>query len=488
MPTLSDAALEWAADRGISRPTLERAGVGSGTAKMPGAGECEVIAFPYRRNGAVINVKYRALADKHFKQREGGELRFWNLDAVLSAASDRVYIVEGEVDTLALIEADFPVTEVVSVPNGAPARASSDPEELDRYRYVDAGLEEGLSRAKRFVLATDNDPPGRALREDLVRLLGPARCYFVEWPDGIKDANDFLIQHGAAELRMFVEEDQREWPVTGLYGLHDLPEPSPLEIWRPGFPEWESKLAFAPTTVSICTGHPGHGKTTLMSQIWYQICRDYGLTAAIASFETRPKPHHRRNIRQFMFGRLDCDLTTEEQEHADQWNHEHFKWIVHPNRRPSLRFILDMAEVAIVRENARILQIDPWNKLEADRPPEIRETDWIGQCLDELIDFARDFNVHVQIIGHPAKTEYRARGKPPGLEDIAGSKHWDNKCDLGLCVHRPKVFEKGERKTEASLYVLKSRYDEIGYPCKLAIEYSISAGRFTSADYKMAWE
>ena len=55
--------------------------------QLPGAGECEVIAFPYRRNGEIINVKYRALA-------EGGELRFWNLDAVLGAASERVYIVE----------------------------------------------------------------------------------------------------------------------------------------------------------------------------------------------------------------------------------------------------------------------------------------------------------------------------------------------------------------------------------------------------------
>ena len=152
-----------------------------------------------------------------------------------------------------------------------------------------------------------------------MRLLGPARCCFVEWPEGIKDANEFLVKHGAADLRMFLQEDQREWPVTGLYGLFQLPEPSPLEIWRPGFPEWENKLAFAPTTLSIVTGHPGHGKTILTSQLWFQICRDYGVKAAFASFETRPKPHHRRNIRQFMYGRLDRDLTDEERAHADRW-------------------------------------------------------------------------------------------------------------------------------------------------------------------------
>lgn len=141
-----------------------------------------------------------------------------------------------------------------------------------------------------------------------------------------------------------------------------------------------------------------------------------------------------------------------------------------------------------IRERARFLVIDPWNKLEADRPESIRETDWIGQCLDELMDFARDLNVHVQVIAHPAKTDKRARGEPPNLEDIAGSKHWDNKADLGLCVHRPKVFEDGERKMDASLYVLKSRYDEIGYPCRLSVDYDLGEGRFKASDYRMAYE
>ncbi len=53
---------------------------------------------------------------------------------------------------------------------------------------------------------------------------------------------------------------------------------------------------------------------------------------------------------------------------------------------------------------------------------------------------------------------------------------------------RPKVFEKGERKTEAYLYVLKSRFDELGYPCKLALDYDLKEGRFKAADYKMPYE
>ena len=158
MATLSDTAVKWAAGRGISRSTLEHVGATSGTTGMPGAGECEVIAFPYRRNGEIVNVKYRALAEKAFKQREGGEQRFWNLDAVLRVESERVYVVEGEMDALALLEAGVPAEEVVSVPNGAPERSSTVPEESDRYRYVDAGLE------------------GERQRNPLVAFVGPNRC------------------------------------------------------------------------------------------------------------------------------------------------------------------------------------------------------------------------------------------------------------------------------------------------------------------------
>ena len=198
MTTISNSAVAWAAKRGIGKGTLDRFGVGSGMAGMPPDGHrCEIIIFPYQRGTRTVNWKARALDNKEFMQKTGGELRFFNLDAVLAGTAQAVYITEGEMDALALAEAGVPAEQVVSVPNGAPVRSSEQPEEQDRYRFVDAGLEEGFSRFKRYILLTDNDAPGLALRQDLVRLLGPARCWFVEWPREVKDANDVLLQHWA---------------------------------------------------------------------------------------------------------------------------------------------------------------------------------------------------------------------------------------------------------------------------------------------------
>jgi twinkle protein len=70
----------------------------------------------------------------------------------------------------------------------------------------------------------------------------------------------------------------------------------------------------------------------------------------------------------------------------------------------------------------------------------------------------------------------------PGLEDISGSKHWENMVDQGFTVFRPKLFEAGERRTECKLFHLKARFEELGHPCLLAMNYQIDPGRYVSTD------
>ncbi len=36
--------------------------------------------------------------------------------------------------------------------------------------------------------------------------------------------------------------------------------------------------------------------------------------------------------------------------------------------------------------------------------------------------------------------------------------------------------------------MLKTRYDELGYPCKLAVNYDLNEERFKAVDYRMAYE
>ena len=75
------------------------------------------------------------------------------------------------------------------------------------------------------------------------------------------------------------------------------------------------------------------------------------------------------------------------------------------------------------------------------------------------------------------------KGKAPELEDISGSRNWDNMVDQGFVVHRPKFTDENGRNTEAELYQRKSWFEELGYPCKLKMTFDLQSGRYHSADY-----
>lgn len=206
---LTEAAIRYAeAQRKISRATLELLGAVSATVFFPRldpARKSDAIVFPYYVDGRRVNWKASAYPEKSYTSEAGGKLAFFNRDKILR--SETVYIVEGEWDAAALIEAGIPIEQVTSVPNGARDRKPGEGEddELHGYDYVTEGLAAGLNRVKRFVFCGDNDPAGHTLRYDLARIIGPARFWFVDWPEGCKDANDYLRSDGAEAVRDLVK-------------------------------------------------------------------------------------------------------------------------------------------------------------------------------------------------------------------------------------------------------------------------------------------
>jgi twinkle protein len=292
---MDDRTATWVKNaRAISRETLKRLGVGSGTAYFPELqAQSAGVFFPYETGW-----KARAIPKKAFVSKPDTKVTFWGLREVLAGPLDKVYIVEGEFDRCAMVEAGIDPGRVLAAPG-----ASGDKD--TELQYANEALAAGLYRVKKFVLVTDNDEAGRGLREALAQCLGVARSWFVDLPEGVKDVNDFLRSDGPRALHELVEERAVEWPSFGLYTLDDLPEPPQLRRWATGIEEWKERVYLATGTLSVATGHPGHGKTHLSAQLWYNIVRNYDLKACIATFETRPRPHYHRMLRQFYGGQLD---------------------------------------------------------------------------------------------------------------------------------------------------------------------------------------
>jgi twinkle protein len=226
--------LQWLAKRGISEATARRNRIGSARVYIPALrAEVHCIAFPYFHDNQLVNIKFRALAEKAFVQVKDAEKIFFGLDDITDTKT--AIIVEGECDKLALNEAG--IFNAISVPDGAPKQVKTDdPDPEDAKFAFLANSADHLDRLERIIIAVDNDEPGRALAEELARRLGRERCWRVRWPDAgdapCKDANDTPLEHGAEVLRECIDHAE-PYPITGLHGVRDYAE-DVFDLYRNG--------------------------------------------------------------------------------------------------------------------------------------------------------------------------------------------------------------------------------------------------------------
>ncbi|KAL7618173.1 primase homolog protein isoform X1 [Lactuca sativa] len=202
---LGDELIEYFATRKISEEILKK------NAVMQMIDDKNVIAYTYRRNGELVNCKFRSITSRKFWQAKHGERILYGLDGIKEGHDIVIVIVEGEIDKLSMEEAG--IINCVSVPDGAPQhvsiKASPSKKQEARFKYL-SDCNGCLDKASRIILATDGDGPGQALAEELSCRLGKQRCWVVTWPkkdevSHYKDANEVLVHLGAEALRHIVE-------------------------------------------------------------------------------------------------------------------------------------------------------------------------------------------------------------------------------------------------------------------------------------------
>ncbi|KAI3455894.1 hypothetical protein Pfo_012557 [Paulownia fortunei] len=215
---LCNELIAYFAERMISGETLRRNAV-----MQKRNGDQIAIAFGYRRNEELVSCKYRSIT-KRFWQESNTEKIFYGLDDIKEASD--IIIVEGEMDKLAMEEAGF--KNCVSVPDGAPSKVSNKPlpseKEDTKYHYL-WNCKDYTAKASRIILATDGDPPGQALAEELAQRLGRERCWRVKWPkkndaESFKDANEVLMYMGPDALREVIENSEL-YQIRGLFNSKD---------------------------------------------------------------------------------------------------------------------------------------------------------------------------------------------------------------------------------------------------------------------------
>ena len=467
---LTDKAAHWFEGRMIKQSILVEMKIYSDKAKMPQYGkDVEVMCFPYFRDGQLVNTKYRG-PNKSFKMVTGAELIFWNIDAITDC--DEVIITEGEIDALCFIQVGM--KNCISVPNGANTKTME---------YLDSSIDLIASKDKIY-LATDNDLKGIALRNEIARRIGYEKCYVVNLRE-CKDANEYLQKYTSEFINIL--KDAKLIQIRGI-SVPDTLYSETKEYYNLGvqkglvidIPEIDEHITWETGRLCMVTGIPSHGKSSFVDYLCLKLNQIYGWKMAMFTPENYPLKYHIARLLELVIGcRFGRFTMTEQQfDKGFEYLNDNVRYILNEEDF-SLKTIMDLAKYLVKSFGIKILVIDPYNKVEHKFEKWESETQYIGRLLDELINFAKYYQVLVFLVAHPKKMDSAGDSfNIPTLYDISGSAHFYNKTDYGITIYREKDFEHSKLSDEITVYFQKIKYKNLGKTGNLKMRYDQESGRF----------
>jgi twinkle protein len=443
--------VEWFKTRGISQQTLTDCSVGEGPEFMPQTGKSEnTIQFNYIIGDELINVKYRD-GRKNFKLYKGAEKIFYNINSIVGY--DTCVITEGEMDVLALHEAG--IKNAISVPNGATLNSNN----LD---YLDNCIDY-FEDKERVILALDDDEPGQALQQELIRRLGAEVCFLTTFED-CKDANEYLIKYGKDKLVNRIE-GARPVPLENVTTLKDIEDEITDFVkngFKPGYqigiPNFDSIFSTYTGQFITVTGIPSSGKSDFVDQMVVGYNQRYEWKTAFASPENAPTYLHAHKLMRKVWQ----DMPTRNDIGTDKWNqvaeHVNDNFFFIDMERYTLESVLRKGAELVKRKGIKCLVIDPFNKI---RDVDCKTEDvnrYTMEYLTKIETFAKKYDVLVFIVAHPTKM-YRDKDgniEEPTMYNIKGGGEWYDASYHGILVHRNY-----EEKT-VKAKILKVKFQNLG--------------------------
>jgi len=485
--SLSERAIEIMTARGFDVEILGTIGI-----ETVERGGGDWISIPYRKGGDVINHKYRTIGmpgqnyDKKMGQDADAEKVFWNVDVLADAtlAREPLIITEGEFDALAFVQAGY--QRVMSVPDGAPKERAEDVfrDRQTKYSYLFDVLSE-IKKAETVILATDCDPSGIILRDELAQIIGRPMCKFLPFPKdakrhgkACKDAADVLERYGVDGVKLCVSK--AGWLRTnGVYRYSDLPPEDPRIAFPSGMVDgaMDAHLKVRLGDLLVLLGVPGFGKSTWLNDFCASMANLYGWHTAFFSPEQFCSDH-RADLMQRQTGKERHHCSADELDRAGAWVEENIRFIESGDEEDmTLDWLLEKAEQAVIQHGCKIIVVDPWNEMDHIYGSRMSETEYTGLAIREMKRFAKRHKVLVIVAHHPVKMEQLRDGNyvMPSPYNASGSANWFNKADAFVVVHRA-----GD---ETILRVAKlKKHGLMGRPGDLHVKFDRTLMRYYGGD------
>jgi replicative DNA helicase len=395
-------------------------------------------------------------------------------------------IVEGEGDAMSAIEAGY--FNTVSVPLGA-----------GNLHWIEENWD-WLEQFKSIIIASDNDEAGQKMRKECIYRLGTWRTKYVEYPKEkttekgtvipIKDMNDTLQSFGSGYVMSMII-NAKDVPVASVTDFTDVDELDISEMngVTTGLKPLDKELLKVFNgTLTILSGRPGSGKTSLIDQIIAStIDEDNPVFLFSKEMPERMSTNWfnfilsgRRNLveKTTLDGEKYHVVSQEAKNKIKEYYHKKL-YIYKDTESNAIEDVMQSMEDCVRKYGVKLLVLDNLMMLDLECN-ETEKNNAQTKLINDLIKFASKFNVSVCLIAHPRKTQQM--NTEIEMYDIAGSSNIINLAMRSIGLRRISKKEQEDvknpfRKYNVVLTIMKDRL--LGKAdIQMGLYYDVKSRRF----------
>lgn len=457
--------LEYLGKRGISKNVIDYLDIREDS-------NGNIVFNFYDTNDVLTMVKYRP---SHTVEKRSGSKTWCQKDADTTNllfnmnrinTSKPLLITEGEVDCASAIQAGY--INTASVPLGA-----------GNLHWIEENWD-WLNQFESIIIWPDNDEAGSKMRKDVIYRLGTWRTKYIVTPDcyekengkkvPLKDVNDCL-QIGGSEYVMELIYNAQDIPVKSVIDYSEIDELdiSQMDGVETGIKPLDKELIkIFYGTLTILSGRPGSGKTSLIDQaIARTIDKDEPVFLFSKEMPERMSANWFNTIiagRRNMIEKISDDgnryfVVSYETQKKMQGYYQKKLFIYRDDEPNDIDSVMLSAEECVRKFGCKLIVLDNLMMLDLQCSESDKNTAQTN-LINRLIKFASKFNVAVVLIAHPKKTQ--DSNSDIELYDISGSSNIVNLCMRSMGLRRVSKKEKEDpkakwRKYDVVLTIIKDR-------------------------------
>ena len=409
--------------------------------------------YPYTKDGMVVAYKERQLPKKFIIHGDFKDVQFFGQNTV--AGGKRIIIAEGELDALAVAQAQYDQYQrfypAVAVPS-----ASS--------KSLILQQREWLRKFDEVVLAFDMDEPGQKAAQEAAKIIGYDKVKVCTFPE--KDPCEVLIKHGSNALMKCIF-DAKAFNPAGIVKGDDIWEQYKVKDsivslpYPPCLSSLNDKLkGMRQGEIVLFTSGTGSGKSTVIKEIVLDILENTSEMVGMVSLEESIGDTAEKFIGMQLKKNLNEEEISDEDKYAafkEVFGDERLVLLDHQGSVSDESLTDKMEYLALM--GCKYIILDHITIAVSEGAKGKTGNEAVDAFMSDLLKMCKKHNIWLGVVSHLRKGEKPfEEGHLPSIDDIKGSGSIKQIAFDIIAFARNLIAETEIERNTIKLRVLKSRF------------------------------